>query len=487
MRLTPRSVAERLDAELGDARLVYGQPQYRRLPGGFWMVAPQPREAGPVAHLVALSWGVPPAEELAGVAWGVELEDRAGQPGTPRWYGRTDARGQFWVRGLLPGSYFVRYAPWVRSALDVRLLEALGDRAARVTLRAAAEHAPSADLREQARRASERLRPRPLDVDGLQRLARGEPGELTVAWEGRRAWLRADGGGAPVILGVEGGDDLGPAPLVRVRLLDPDEEVLAEGFLGLAQNGSGRRTGAADLDLLAEGWRDYDGPLQLWLNPQPLEALDERDYEALEHSHRAGPQPFREAIELARARVRHVSSAALPASAFGVPLPDAVLAVLPTGDWALTTLVREALKAAIQLAGPRAPAGVLVEQARTQLIGRARLSPADELRLYERAARELERLRIERITAGEPSTGGPSHTPGPASRETREDDTIPIEQARRLAELEGADTTDRLQGRIYRLAEHAGLNPEKIAELLGMTAADVAFELGLAAKTVGRS
>src|SRR4051794_11171163 len=117
-QLLPRLVAERLDAELGNLRLVYGQADNRKLPEGFWASSPHLTAGELVEHLLTLSWGLPLAKELQALAWGLELAEQAESPSFPRWYGRTDFRGQFWVRALQPGEYVLRYVPWPKTLLD---------------------------------------------------------------------------------------------------------------------------------------------------------------------------------------------------------------------------------------------------------------------------------------------------------------------------------------------------------------------------------
>src|SRR4051794_16360714 len=135
-------------------------------------------------------------------------------------------------------------------------------------------------------------------------------------------------GGARVTLGVDPGSGLGPAPLARVRLLSPQGEAVAEGFLGLGGGPSDAR-GGADFDALFDGWRDAEDGLGVWVNEQTAESLGWHDYEGVARSLAAAAPLSRPPLERTLAWLRHVYQEWLPASAYGVPAADAVIAVLP--------------------------------------------------------------------------------------------------------------------------------------------------------------
>jgi hypothetical protein len=436
-------LAEQLDADLGDPRLVPGAVAYRRLARGYWQAAPAAAPAGGVAALVTLSWGPPPTG-AAGMAWGLDGTGGA-PPGGPRWYGRTDRRGQFRARGLPAGECFVRYVPGVRAAPDVWILEAVGDDAARQALLAAAREAPDADLRTQAGQAAERLEPRPL-LPGLA----AQP-DLQFACAGRRVTVRRRDRERGALLEVELTGALAAVPLLRVRVLGDARDVLAEGFVGLTRDPQGSR-GRANLDALADGWRDHPDPLFLWFNQQAAESLDWRDYQALERSWDAAAPECRPALEGALRRLRATFADVLPAAVFGVPAPDRVVAVLPAADAALEAALGEALHAARGELGGGAGNRGLVERAKELLVGRAALGPADQLHILEIAGRLLQKVSPN-PGSGEVST---------AYAAIKTDPTGPFRFGSWL------DARDSLQGRVYRLMGLVGCPAEEVAQLLGI-------------------
>jgi hypothetical protein len=153
---------------LGDLRLHHGQSTHHSLDGGFWMVSCRKRPDGALDHLITLARGYPTGKEVQGLAWGLTA---AAGPAASHRVGRTDARGQAWIRGLAPGEYRLRYVAVVRSVEDVEILEQLGDEPARLMLESAASDAtlpgPVRGRAQRALQASEDVRdviPIPLSV-----------------------------------------------------------------------------------------------------------------------------------------------------------------------------------------------------------------------------------------------------------------------------------------------------------------------------------
>jgi hypothetical protein len=468
----PQTVAQRLDVELGDARLTPGQVAYRRLSRGYWQAAPTEAPAGGRAALITLSFG--PAPPPSGLAWGLDLADQA-PAGSPRWCGRTDRRGQFRARGLPDRECYVRYVPCVRAEIDILILEAVGDEPARQTLLAA-----DGELCDRARQAAERLEARELSAD-----LGGQEG-LKFACQDQLVTLRREGDRA--VLSVELTGPSASAPLARVRVLDESGDVLAEGFVGLAAHGKGE----GDFDALVAGWHDYPGPLRLWVNRQAEESLDWRDYAALDQSRAAARYSSRLALERALRRLRATCGDVLPASAFGVPAAGLVVAVLPADDAALEQALEKELRDGLEKLGREASDGGLVQRAQEKLVGGAYLSPPDQLHISVTAARLLERIRVGLSSGGTTVvSGGTSDTALSTAARMRGAAPPPAvtsqaASARKAEDPPGArlEAVEPFQARVYWLVKYAGCPIEKAAGMLDVSPQIAAEEFGYAVNTI---
>jgi len=480
-RLSPRAVAERLDAELTAGDLTHGQRVFHELPEGFWSIAARLTACGLVDHLVSLSWGLPPAAELNGIAWALVPNDAAAPE--LRWYGRTDSRGQFWVRGLPEKTTCrVRYVPWPRSVFDVRLLEAIGDRAARQVLLQAAQEADDAELRDAARAAADRLQPRTMPAAALASLpSRANQAAIHAPfrWDGRSAYLWTDEG--RVLLHIQVAATLSTAPLTRFRLVDDDEETIVEGLVPMLREAalSGETKivsyqGATVLELLAEGWRDRAYPVNLCLHAQSKESLTWRDYELAAQSHLASRQPYRAALEDALHWMRHVYQEWLLASAYGVPAVHTITAMLPTDDEALRELLTDALRGSIAQLGLDISDDQLMKQAKETLVGRAKLSPADQLRMYRIGDQQL--IAIVLDMAVKPGTGKGQVALPDASTVQTGSRSLEARRGRikKLEQLAQRSNDDRLNVDLLRLTELAGPNlDDDLLAQLGLSREEV--------------
>jgi hypothetical protein len=303
---------------------------------------------------------------------------------------------------------------------------------------------------------------------------RAADAQQRFTWEGRRAQLRpADAGTGQTVLAIEIDPGLAPFPLARFRLVDEQEQPLAEGLVGQVSGPSGLFHGETLFDTFMQGWTGGE-PLRLWLCGQAVEALSWQDYDLIERSRQAARQPFREPLDRALGWVRHFWQEWLPASAYGVPAAESVTAVLPTADSALEAALEVVLRESIAQLGLEKTNRKIMDGAKERLVGRARLSPADQLRLLEAGARKLELLfeEIARQTAPGgyplPAAVGPTSV-GSCTKFPQ------VVQARleKLRALDRSDSDDRLAARIYRLTEFAGLQPDQID-------AEILAELGLA-------
>jgi hypothetical protein len=369
--------------------------------------------------------------------------------------------------------YRLRFVALVRDVLDVRVLERVGDRQAQRQLRTGAEsEALPPDVREEARKAEDRLRPRPFPAEALRHLS-DEGGERHFTWEGQEAWLRVEAATPGLVLDVAVAGGEGPLGLARVRLLDAKEETLTEGYVGLTRDDRGVMKGRANFDVLAEGWPDENARL-LSVSRWAVESLDWGDYEILERSRRAGHPSSRRPLDQALAWMRRAYREQLPASVYGVPAAEAVTAVLPGEEEALDRLLDETLRASLAELGTGVTNRRLMERAQEKLVGRARLSAADRLRLLESGARQVDRLfqDLARESRGQSreTPAGVASTTVDACLKAPE---VVLARAARLAELDAGDEDKRLAARVYRLTELAGQDPGDIdAELLA--------ELGMA-------
>jgi hypothetical protein len=473
--LNHRQLAELLDADLGEPILRFGRSEHRRLPGGLWMATWHRAPSGDVDHLLTLVWGG--RDSLtAEVAWG--LIDPS-EPEAVRWAGRADHRGQVRIRGLTTGEFQVRYVPWVRSAVDVHIFEVVGDKAAASLLRAAGASAPG-ELGGLAQRAADRLTSRPFLIAPDRQAER-------PSWPGRDAGL-ATGARTPAT-GSPGSpaDRTEPAegalsvrmepgtvrsPLVRFRVLAAGHEPVVEGFVGIVW-GQGTGHGETRLAAFTE-WGPFDGPLWLWIKPQPIESLGRGDFEALLASETAAVAEYRSPVTRALHWLRRVFRGRLT-----TPAPEkAVLALLPPDDRELAALLREPLRTALRTADEESDNAAIIEAACSLLIGQASVDSSERFRLREVAARELSALHRTDAAARSSAAHSSSDTErgetdvGTAHllmtpRLTRELPHVVKQRCDRLeALLTSDDEKDRLAGRLYLLVEIAGQDTPRVSEYL---------------------
>lgn len=232
---------------LTDLPVVYGQSAHRWLEGGFWTVSYLQTAGGGLRHLVTLTTGYPPGEDVRGVAWGLAPVD---SPGSVTHAGRTDRRGQFWLDGLEPGEYRARYVTRVHDTADVDVLERLADAPARALLAAAVSDQSVLPLvRERAHKALAR-----------QAAIYSLVGRVRLPWTGAPAGRTAlgevhDGNGILDATIWRTGNDIltleaKVAPghqgdrLLRFTVLAGDGQAeLAQGFLGLYETTPGGPVG----------------------------------------------------------------------------------------------------------------------------------------------------------------------------------------------------------------------------------------------------